>query len=360
MIPHSRPTLGPEEKAAVAQVLDSGQIAQGRKVIEFEKKFCAFAGRRYAVAVSSGTSALHLSLVALAISRGDEVVLPSFACTALLHAVDAVGARPVLADIDPEDFNLSAAQVRKKIRRRTKAIIVPHAFGRAARMEEILDLKIPVIEDGTQALGARVGRKRVGSFGVLSLLSFYATKMIATGEGGMVLTDSPRLAERIHASRDYDKKENFQFRTNSKMTDLEAAMGIEQLKKLPSFIRRRRQIASGYRESLRRSGLFLPAEDSERSHVYYRYVVRIPGGFKEWTRKLSAQGIDAKSPVFKPLHSYLGLSDSSFPATVQAMKESLSLPIYPSLRDEECNQIYRALQGNAPALRAKEALSLSV
>lgn len=360
MIPHSRPTLGPEEKSVVAQVLDSGQIAQGRKTIEFEKKFCAFTGRRYAVAVSSGTSALHLALVALGISRGDEVLLPSYTCAALLHAVDHVGARPVLADIDLEDFNLSVTDVRKKVRRRTKAVIVPHAFGRAARMEEILNLKIPVIEDGTQALGARVGRKRVGSFGVLSLFSFYATKMITTGEGGMVLTDSPRLAERIHDLRDYDKKENFKFRTNSKMTDVEAAMGIEQLKKLPSFIRRRRQIASGYQESLRGSGLFLPAEDSDRSHVYYRYVVRIPRGFKEWARRLFAQGIDAKSPVFKPLHPYLNLSDSSFPATVQAMKESLSLPIYPSLTDEECNQIYRALQGNSPVLQRKEALSVSV
>ena len=344
MIPHSRPTLGLEEKEAIEEVLNSGEIAQGKKVIEFEKSFCGLVGRRYGVAVSSGTAALTLSLLALEISRGDEVIVPSFTCVALLHAIDAVGARPVLVDIDLEDFNISVTEVKKKIHRKTKAVIVPHAFGRAARMEELLDLKIPVIEDGTQALGARESEKKVGSFGVVSLFSFYATKMITTGEGGMVLTDLPRLAERIQDLRDYDKKETYQFRTNSKMTDLAAAMGVEQVKKLPRFIQRRREIASVYHKALRHSSLILPTEDASRDHVFYRYVVRVPQHSKEWLRQIRSRGIDVKEPIFKPLHRYLNLLDSQFPVTAQAMRESYSLPIYPSLEDEACRQVCEAIQ----------------
>lgn len=345
MIPHSRPAIGTEEKEAVMAVMESGDIAQGKKVRELERAFCEFTGRRYAVAVSSGTAALHLSFLALGISPGDEVILPSYTCVALLHALDSVGARPVVVDIDIEDFNISVSEVGKRIGRKTKAVVVPHAFGLPARMDKLQALGIPLIEDGTQALGARVKGKRVGSFGAVSLFSFYATKMITTGEGGMVLTDFPRLAERIYDLRDYDKKETHRFRTNSKMTDLEAAIGLAQLKKLSQFLRRRRELASRYSESLRNSGMILPSEEGDRDHVFYRYVVRIRRKKKEWMRRLVSQGIEVKEPVFKPLHQYLGLADSKFPFTVQAMKESCSLPLYPSLSDEACHQICEALGG---------------
>lgn len=342
MIPHSRPALGPEEKQAIQEVLDSGYIAQGKKVAEFEKRFCEFTKRRFAVAVSSGSAALHLSLVALEVGKGDEVILPSFTCTALLHAVEAVGAKPVLVDIDLEDFNISVRETKKKIRRKTKAILVPHSFGRAARMEELLAFKIPIIEDGTQALGASVGNEKVGSFGTLSIFSFYATKMITTGEGGMVLTHFPRLAEKVFDLRDYDKKETHQYRTNSKMTDIEAVMGIEQLKKLPVFIERRRRIATGYGEIFSGTDVTLPQENEEREHVYFRYVVRFPKKSKERFRELEAQGLEVKKPVYKPLHHYLGLSDSLFPNTQQAMRESCSLPIFPSLSEDEWSTIAQA------------------
>lgn len=352
MIPHSRPTLGEEEKKACEAVLDSLQIAQSEKARAFEEIFCDLLGRRYAVAVSSGTSALILSLTALEISKGDEVICPSFACVALLHAIDAVGARPVLADIDLEDFNISVSDLKKKIRKRTKVVIVPHAFGRASRMNEILKLGIRVVEDGTQALGARAGGKKVGSFGEVSLFSFYATKMITTGEGGMILTDSSRVAQKLFDLRDYDKKENYQPRTNSKMTDLEAAIGIEQVKKLPFFIQRRREIASRYREAFQGSGAALPVEDEDRDHVYYRYVVRVPKKSKQWLRELQGRGIDAKRPLFKPLHRYLDFQNASFPATTQAMKEACSLPIYPSLSAEESHEICEAIR--IPSLSHEE------
>ena len=345
MIPHSRPTLGPEEKQAIEEVLASGQMVQGKKVAEFEASLARFVGRRYGMAVGSGTSALHLSLLALGISAGDEVILPSFTCAALLHALDAVGARPVLADIDPEDFNLSAETLKKKIRKKTRAVIVPHSFGRPADMKKILDFGIPVIEDGTQALGSEAGGRPVGSFGAVSVFSFYATKMITTGEGGMVLTDSRKWADFVRDLRDYDKKTSYRFRVNSKMTDLAAAMGVEQLKKLPDFIGRRREIAARYREFFQNQTAVLPKEDRERPHVYYRFVVRVPKAAKAWLKEISRQGIDAKEPVFKPLHRYLGFQDSQFPATARAVKECVSLPIFPSLTDGELDEIGRVLRG---------------
>ncbi len=360
MIPHSRPSLGEEEKKAVAAVLDSIHIAQGPKVAEFEKKFCDFTGRKYAVAVSSGTSALMIALAALGISKGDEVIVPSFACAALLHAVHILGAKAVPADIDPEDFNLDPRDVKKRIRRKTKAIIAAHSFGRASRMKEIQSLGIPVIEDATQALGASLSGKKAGAFGEASIFSFYATKMITTGEGGMVLTDSKRIAGILEDLRDYDKKKTHRLRTNSKMTDLEAAMGIEQLRKLPEFIRKRREIALKYRSlftvilrpkaeeslrsfaSLRMTKIILPVEDEDRDHVYFRFVVRIKNKSGVWIKDWVRRGIDVKRPVFKALHTVLGLPEMKFPETEKAMKEVVSLPIFPSMTGEEWKEIVKA------------------
>lgn len=350
MIPHSKPTLGAEEKLACLAVIDSGQIAQAQKVAAFEKAFAAWTGRRFAVAVSSGTSALTLSLAALGITHKDDVIIPSYTCVALLHALHAVGARPVPVDIDLEDFNIAVEEIRRKIRKKTKAIIVPHAFGRAARVEEILALGIPVIEDGTQALGARVGHRQVGSFGVLSLFSFYATKMMTTGEGGMVVTDSSQLAHWLADARDYDKKRHYRFRINAKMTDLEAAIGIEQLKKIPGFITARREIAAVYHKSLKDFGISLPSADSYRDHVYFRYVIRVSKSAGPWIRALNARGIEAKTPIFQPVHRYLGLSDSKFPMTVKAMKENCSLPIFPLLGSQD--QAY--ITGEIAGLRSKQ------
>ncbi len=336
MIPHSRPTLGPEEKKACADVIDSLYLAQGKKVEEFEKTFCAFTSRRYAVAVSSGTAALHLTLIALGLSGKDQVIIPSYNCAALLQPIAALRATPVFADIDPEDFNISAADAVRKIKKATKAAVIPHLFGRAADMHELMKLDIPVIEDGTQALGANVGKKKVGSFGLASVFSFYATKMITTGEGGMVLTDSKKLADTVRDMRDYDKKETFRLRTNSKMTDLEAAMGLVQLARLPDFIQKRRLIAARYDDIFINSAVSFPAADESRSHVYFRYVVRVKGRKASgWVKALNKSGIEAKSPIFKPLHRYFNLADSSLPETAKAMNEAISLPIFPAMTNEQ-------------------------
>ncbi len=341
LIPHSRPSIGREEKRAALRVLDSGFLAQGACVDEFEHRFARSVKRKYGVAVSSGTAALALALKALGMGDGKDVLVPSYTCAALLHALDFNGAHAVVADINPEDMNLCADSARKYRTRRTTAMIVPHLFGRAADMKALARLGLPILEDGTQALGAACFNKPVGSFGEAGIFSFYATKMITTGEGGMIVTDSLKLATCLRDMRDYDKKNNYRFRMNFKMTDLAAALGLEQLKKLPEFVRARRQAAETYSRGLSRAELALPEDSKERPSVYFRYVVRVPRGAAALIESLNRRGLEAKSPIFKPLHRYLNLPDKKFPETARAMGDACSLPIFPGILPAALQRIIR-------------------
>lgn len=235
MIPHSKPFLDRDDEIAVLDVLKSGHLVQGEKVAVFEKDVASFIGATDGVALNSGTAALHLSLVALGVGKGDEVVLPSYVCTALLNAVHYVCATPIIADIDPRTFNMDAQDARNKITKRTKAIILPHMFGLPADVDAFLSLGVPVIEDCALSIGSRFNGRMAGSFGVLSVFSFYATKMLATGEGGMVVSERGDLLDRIRDLRDYDETPEYAIRYNYKMTDMQAALGIRQLEKLPVF-----------------------------------------------------------------------------------------------------------------------------
>ena len=342
-IPHSRPAIGREEKAAALRVLDSGYLAQGPRVEEFEHRFARSVKRNYGIAVSSGTAALALALKALGIGAGKDVLVPSYTCAALLHALDFSGAHPTVADISPEDMNLSVDSALKRKTRKTAAMIVPHLFGRASDMKALAALGLPILEDGTQSLGALGFGKPVGSFGEVSIFSFYATKMITTGEGGMIVTNSSKIAARLRDMRDYDKKPDYRFRMNFKMTDLAAALGLEQLKKLKGFVSERRKIAAEFDGALQGTSLKTPANSKARPCVYFRYVLRA-GNSAAAIRTLQRQGIDAKSPVYKPMHRYLKLSASDFPETERALREAVSIPLYPGLSQTGIRQITQALR----------------
>ncbi|MBW2558003.1 MAG: DegT/DnrJ/EryC1/StrS family aminotransferase [Deltaproteobacteria bacterium] len=348
MITHSKPTLDVDDYRSVMDVLKSGQLVQGEQVAGFEDALSSFAGVRNGVAVSSGTAALHLSLIALGAGKGDEVIIPSYVCSALLNAVLYVNAVPVIADIDRNTFNIDVDDLKKRITKRTKVIIVPHMFGLPAEINEIMSLGIPVIEDCAQSIGARYQGRYTGSFGVCSIFSFYATKMLATGEGGMILSDDDRLAGVARGLRDYDEKDGYSVRYNYKMTDMQAALGISQLKKLPSFIERRREIAGLYDKSLRDISFPVPAVPEGREHIYYRYVLSLDdsSGFMKEMLKL---GIGCRRPVFKPLHEYLGLSE--YPAAEEAMTRAVSIPLYPSLKDEEARKITGGMVDRLMGLR---------
>ena len=318
MIAHSAPTLGPEEEAAVARVLRSGRVAQGPEVEAFERECAEACGRRFGVAVSSGTAALQLALGAVGTPAGGRVAIPSYACAALATAVGLHGATPVLCDNAP-GYNLDPGGVPGDC----YAVIVPHLFGEAAALPD----HARVVEDIAQSMGGETGRR-----GVVAIASFYATKLMTTGEGGMVLADDPALAGFIRDQRDYDNRPEFALRHNYKMTDMQAAIGRVQLRRLPEFIARRRAIAAAYTDGFQGLPLDLPAA---AGHVFFRYVVATEHR-EALAAHLAGCGIDAKRPVFRPAHHYFG---GDYPGAEQAHRRALSLPIYPSLVEEDVRHV---------------------
>lgn len=340
-IPHSRPTLGDEELQGLAEVLRSGFIAQGARVAAFERKIARTLGVRGGVATSSGTAALHLALLALHVGEGDEVLIPTYACAALLHAVRAVRAVPRLVDCDPCSFNMDPEAARRACSARAKALIVIHSFGLPAELEALQALGLPLIEDGVQALGARYRERPVGSIGEVAIFSFYATKLITTGEGGMLLANDERVLAMARDLREYDEKADDTPRFNYKMTDLQGAMGLAQWQRLPQFLFRREAIAGRYRQRLQDLPLEPPLVLADRGRIYYRYVVRGPQPAEHYLAKLHALGVQARRPVFRPLHHYLRID--GFPGAEEAWEKAVSLPLYPALSDEEVERIVAAV-----------------
>lgn len=343
-LPHSRPTISNCDIQAVSGVLQSAYITCGKVTKEFEDKFAKVIKVNFAQATNSGTSALHLALLALKIKADAEVIIPSFVCPSVLNAVLYVGARPRIADINLSDFNLSLEDTKKKISPDTKAIILPHLFGKpAGNLKEFLKLGIPLIEDCAQSLGAKYKGQPTGRFGDLSIFSFYATKMLATGYGGMVCSRNKNLIAKIKDLIEVDERSNYRVRFNYKMSDIAAALGLSQLKSLNSFISRRREIAKFYEQNLKLKKILLP-EDKEQNHIYFRYVIRIKGNsINRIISALNENGIEAKRPVFNPLHRYLGLNKKDFPNTEAVFKTAISLPIYPSLKKSEAKFVVESL-----------------
>lgn len=339
VIPHSRPLIDEEDIKAVAEVLASGHIAQGQKVREFENAVANLVGVKHAVACSSGTAAIHLALNSLSVKKGDEVIIPSYVCSSLYFATVYTGAKPVIADIDISDLNLSIKSVRERISAKTKAIIVPHMFGTPAEIEDFLELGIPIIEDCAQSLGAEYKNKPVGSFGDLAIFSFYATKMITTGEGGMVTTNNDTLCLRITEVRDYDNKPLTPAKFNYKMTDFQAALGISQLKKLNGFVKRRREIAALYSKKLSKYAIKALHVPDHKKSVFYRYVILVENA-EEIKKKALENGAVFEKPVNKPLHQ--SLPAFKCPNSDEAYRKALSIPIYPSLKETEINYLINA------------------
>ena len=347
LITHSKPSVGKRERAAVAQVLRSGKLSQGLVTQEFEKEMCETVGRRFAAALSSGTAALHLSLLALGVTAGDEVILPSYTCDALLQAVCYVGATPIVTDVNPTDFNLDTDLALKAVTRRTKAFIIPHTFGAlAAAITELRKTHIPVIEDCAHTIGMETPSGRTGSLGDLSVFSFFATKYLATGEGGMITVDNRSTIKNIMELRDYTGNVRFDVRFNYKMTDLEAALGRIQLSRLHSFVSRRTDIAARYRKKLADiSSLSFQESASDSCHSHYRFVIKLKRGSRPQLRTyLRKRGVVAGFGVLRSLHQLLKLNPKHYPVSERLTESVLSLPIYPALNngdvDRVCNIIH--------------------
>jgi dTDP-4-amino-4,6-dideoxygalactose transaminase len=322
---------------AISDVLKSGAIAQGEIVKSFERSVASFVGVKGGVAVSSGTSALHLALLALGVTTGDEVILPSYLCVAPLNAVSYVGAIPVLADVDPGTGNVDPEKIKDLVSEKTKAIIVPHLLGQPTPMGWIRDLGVSVIEDCAQSIGARYQGRRVGSFGDMAICSFYATKVMTTGEGGMVLSDNETLLETVRDLRDYDEKSSYRVRFNYKMSDMQAALGMAQIKRLTDFISSRRRIAEFYDNAFADLPVRLPMKVTECAPIFYRYVLRIESDVKDFIQRMAYANVVCRLPIYKPLHQLL--HQSGFENTDRIWSRSVSVPIYPMLTDQEREQV---------------------
>jgi dTDP-4-amino-4,6-dideoxygalactose transaminase len=339
LIAHSRPSITEDDVARVAAVVRSGQLAQGPEVAALERELAARLGVEAAGVVSSGTAALELALRALDVGPGHEVLIPTYVCDALHHAVTRCGARPVLVDADPATLSLSAKDAEARLTPCTRAVIVPHAFGLAVDLAPFAALGVPVVEDCAQALGAEVEGRPAGASGALAVCSFYATKMIAAGEGGAVAGPAA-LVDRVREARDYDERQPLVPRTNAKLTDLQAALARGQLARLDAFVARRRAIAARYRERLASGDCRLPA-DGGRRHVYHRFVVGVERDPASLEAALAARGVAARRPVFRPAHRALGLDD--YPEADRLWSTTLSIPCYPALADTEVDQVSDAL-----------------
>ncbi len=339
MIEHSKPTLGKDELYALRKVIATNYPAEGWAVRRFENSLSDYIGAKGAVATSTGTLALYLALLCLGIKSKDEVIAPSYVCRSVLNAVLYIGAKPVLCDVNIADYNISFTHAKEIITQGTKAIIVPHMFGCPAEVDKFRSLGIPIIEDCAHSIGAEYKGKKVGSWGDLSIFSFEGTKYITTGEGGMVLANSKRLLEKLKKLKEpesFDCKIKYTYR----MTNLQAAIGIVQLLKLKSFIKKRRRIARIYTQGLSNLNIELPREPSEGYHIFHRYMIKIGGNISQFMRYCYKKGIKVKQPVKPyPLHRYLNFSNINFPNTACIMKSAVSIPIYPSLTNKEIKLI---------------------
>ncbi len=360
-IPIAKPLLGAEEFEAVKRVMESGILAHGPEVEAFEKEFAEYIGVKHAVAVANGTAALDIALKAIGIGPGDEVITTPFTFIATSNAILFQGAKPVFADIDPETYNLDPDNVLEKITSKTKAIIVVHLYGHPAdtkAFKEIAeDYKLYLVEDSAQAHGAEYNGVKVGSIGDVGAFSFYPTKNMTTGEGGMITTNNDEIARKARLLRNHGQSEKYLHVIlvyNLRMTSIAAAIGRVQLKKLEEFNEKRRSNAEKLTKGIKSiKGLNPPVEKPYAKHVYHQYVVWVgeeyPLTRDELRKHLLKKGIGAAihypRPVFQqPLYKKLGYPQNICPNSINASKHVLSLPVHPALSSEDIEYILDALK----------------
>lgn len=361
MISIASPDIGDEEIKAVNEVLFSGMLAQGPKVTELEEAFAKYCGTKFAVAVNSGTAAIHASLYAAGVGEGDEVITTPFSFIATINPILLLRGRPVLVDIDPQTFNLDVDKIEAVITPRTKAILPVDLYGQPADYEEIWRLakkyRLTVIEDACQAIGATYKTKKTGNLGDLGCFSLYATKNIMSGEGGIVTTNNEEFATLIKQFRQHGMSAQYEYVDvgyNYRMTDLLAAIAVEQLKKVDKFNKTRQKNAAFLTDLLQDvQGIQLPKIKYGHTHVFHQYTIRVTTSCKisrdELLTKLKERGIGAAVYYPKGLHQYshiarLGYKIGDFPQAEQAAKEVLSLPIHPKVTDEDLKVIANSIK----------------
>ncbi len=360
MIPAAKPIIGDDERAAVDRVLKSGMLAQGPEVAAFEEEFSKHVGGRHCVAMNSGTSALHLAFIAAGIERGDEVIVPSFSFAATANSVVLAGGVPVFADIDPKTFNIDPDHAESLITSKTKAIMPVHLYGHIAAMDRFDEIGkkhgILILEDAAQGHLASLNGKNSGEFGLCASFSFYPTKNMTAGEGGMVVTPDAEVARMLRLLRNQGQEIRYKNEVvgfNTRMTDIHAAIGRVQLGKLPGWTKTRQENAAYLDANLKNVATPFVAPGS--THSYHQYTIRIPGGDAakrdEFMKRIGEKGVGSGVYYPTPIHRLpsFGLT-LDLPETELVIKECVSLPVHPSLTKEELETIVSVVNEVAAAL----------
>ena len=353
MIPAAKPIIGDDERAAVDRVLRSGMLAQGPEVAAFEEEFSKHVGGRHCVAMNSGTSALHLGFIAAGIKAGDEVIVPSFSFAATANSVALAGGVPVFGDIDPKTFNLDPDHAESLITPKTKAIMPVHLYGHIAAMDRFTEIGkkhgIQIIEDAAQGHLAALNGKNSGEFGTVASFSFYPTKNMTAGEGGMAVTPSADTARMLRLLRNQGQEIRYRNEVigfNTRMTEIHAAIGRVQLAKLPGWTKTRQENAAFLDANIK--GVITPFVAPGSSHSYHQYTIRVPGNkaavrdkfMEELTKRGVGSGVYYPTPIHRLPSFNLTLD---LPESEKMVNECISLPVHPSLTKDELATIANAV-----------------
>jgi perosamine synthetase len=356
VIPAANPIIGREERKAVDRVLRSGGLAQGPEVAAFEKEFSSHVAGRHCIALNSGTSALHMAFIAAGIKPGDEVIVPSFSFAATANSVALAGAIPVFVDIEENHFNLDPSKIEAAITKKTRAIMPVHLYGHPADMVAITQIAkkhdLLVFEDAAQAHGAKVDGIPVGAWGIAGSFSFYPTKNMTSGEGGMVTTPSDEVSRMVKVLRNQGMEIRYQNEVvgfNTRMTDIHAAIGREQLKKLPRWTAQRQQNAAFLNENL--EGVVVPATAPGMEHVFHQYTVKVVDTDRdafsaELTKRGVGNGVYYPTPIHRLPSFQLTLD---LPSTERVAQQVLSLPVHPALKKRDLETIVKVVNSVAKA-----------
>jgi len=360
-IPIAKPNLGKEEIAALKDVLESGIIASGPKTKAFEKEFSEYIDVKQAVAVTNGTVALDMALKALKVGSGDEVITSAFSFISSGNCILYQNAKPVFVDIDPKTFNIDPLDVAEKITNKTKALIPVHMFGQPAKMDILKEIaednKIALVEDAAQAHGAEYKNQKAGSFGDIGCFSFYATKNMTLGEGGIITTNNQKLADTVRLLINHGQSSKYHHEIlgyNYRMTDISAAIGLVQLKKLDRFNDKRIKNANILSKGISKfNGLTVPHIDKDVKHVFHQYVIRVEDSFPISRNEL-VNCLDKKSigvavhypiPIYRhQLYRELGFKENQCPNTEETCEKVLSLPVHPLVDENDTKYILDSLK----------------
>ena len=360
-IPIAKPSFSNEEVAAVKEVLESGIVASGPRTQTFEKEFAKYLGVDHAIAVTNGTVALDVSLKALELGPGDEVITSAFSFVASGNCILFQKSKPVFADINPKTFNIDPSDVAEKITAKTKAIIPVHMFGQPAKMTALKEIAqdkgIWLVEDAAQAHGAEYNEQKAGTIGNIGCFSFYATKNMTVGEGGMITTNNEKLAAKVRSLINHGQSRKYHHDTlgyNYRMTDLCAAIGLVQLKKLDGFNMKRRENAALLTNGISNiKGLTAPYVDKNVKHVFHQYAIRVEDNYElrrdELSGNLTKEGIGNAIhypiPIYRqPLYLKLGYGELKCPNTEDACRKILSLPVHPMVSREDIEYMLAVLK----------------